>query len=74
MSQNHLYPVYGKGKREFKILKGGIEFVTEKSGLFLSGFRLYPNPTSEFVFVEIFENADLDEIKIYNYLTYLKLK
>ena len=49
----------------FKIFKGDLAYISEQSGRVVGGFRLYPNPTSEHLYVESYTKVSTDQIKVY---------
>ena len=68
MLTENTYAFTGKGDRSFKILKGSNIFINEEMGREVGGFRLYPNPTSDYVYVESYSMVEAKNIKIYSIL------
>ena len=40
-------------------------FISEETGRAVGGFRLYPNPTSQYLYVESYAKVSTDQIKVY---------
>ena len=59
------YTFLGKHNRNFKILKGSNKYIAEKSSGLIDGFKLYPNPTKRYLYIESFNKINLDDISIY---------
>ena len=68
MLTENTYAFTGKRDRSFKILKGSNIFLNEEMGREVGGFRLYPNPTSDYVYVESYSMVEAKNIKIYSIL------
>jgi len=65
MSKESSYSFTGKSSRSFKIIKGELAFISEQTGRSVGGFRLYPNPTSKYLYVESYAKISTDQIKVY---------
>ena len=65
MLSENSYAFSGKGQRSFKILKGSYSYISEQTGRVIGGFRLYPNPTRDYLYIESYAKIDPDKIKIY---------
>jgi len=59
------YGFTGKSSRSFKIFKGSYAYISEKTGRIVGGFRLFPNPTNEYLHVETYAKVNAGDIKIY---------
>ena len=59
------YGFTGKSSRSFKIFKGSYAYISEQTGRIVGGFRLFPNPTSEYLHVETYAKVNAGDIKIY---------
>ena len=62
------YAFTGKGDRTFKILKGSNIFLNEEMGREVGSFRLYPNPTNDYVYIENYSMVESKNVKIYSIL------
>ena len=65
MSSESSYSYTGLSSRSFKIIKGDLAFISEETGRAVGGFRLYPNPTSQYLYVESYAKVSTDQIKVY---------
>ena len=65
MSSESSYSYTGLSSRSFKIIKGDLAFISEETGRVVGGFRLYPNPTSQYLYVESYAKVSTDQIKVY---------
>ena len=68
MLTENTYAFTGKGDRTFKILKGSNIFINEEMGREVGSFRLYPNPTRDYVYVESYSMVEAKNVKIYSIL------
>ena len=59
------YGPIGIGKRNFKIFKGSYAYISEQTGRILGGFRLFPNPTKDYLHVETYAKVNVGDIKIF---------
>ena len=68
MLTENTYAFTGKGDRFFKILKGSNIFINEEMGREVGSFRLYPNPTNDYVYIENYSMVESKNVKIYSIL------
>ena len=65
MLSKDAYVFSGNGERSFKIIKGSYAYIAEQTGRIVGGYRLYPNPTREYLYVESYAKLKVDDIRIY---------